>query len=203
MRANWRGWMGGGCRSKQAMPIKGHSPAASSALRPRAKRPGARGAAHRSCGARGLAFCHETAVCLRPPHGACRRLVCLRETTCPHPSTSFTVHTPPDVHWPASRGNGGLPGTPGHGIQPAAVLTNADGQHAARSVREGDPAHTAPARGPKRSQIGALPPRVSCAGHEQRRRGSVPSHRPMTAAWAGQRHATRMGPWGGVLPLVV
>ena len=48
--------MGGGCRSKQAMPIKEHSPAASSALRPRAKRPGARGAAHRSCGARGLAF---------------------------------------------------------------------------------------------------------------------------------------------------
>ena len=31
----------------------------------------------------------------------------------------------------------------------------------------------------------------------------MPSHRPMTAAWAGQRHATRMGPWGGVLPLCV
>ena len=59
---------------------------------------------------------------------------------------------------------------------------DADGQHAARSVREGDPAHTAPARGPRRSQIGALPPRLSCTGHEQRRRGPVPSHSPMTAA---------------------
>ena len=31
----------------------------------------------------------------------------------------------------------------------------------------------------------------------------MPSHRPMTAAWAGQRHATRMGPWGGVLALCI
>ena len=31
----------------------------------------------------------------------------------------------------------------------------------------------------------------------------MPSRRFMTAAWASRRHATRMGPWGGVLALCI
>ena len=164
-------------------------PAASSALRPQARRPGARTAAARpvmptDCPLR--SSCQEVAVCdsvlLTVPLGASSDP---EGPVCPHLLNPRTV-----PHHPGSTGSYLEDTAASRGLQGTTAVPTArcaGGQLAARCVREGGPAHPAPARAPRRSRSGALLPWVSCWGHEQRRRGPVPSHRPTTAAWAGQR----------------